>query len=116
MEDRFGPPPKSAKALVRLMRTKPALRHLRALSAEGGASRIALKLADDTPLPVSAVQKLLANSRGNYGLTPSGRLSRKLGVGERPGTLRLLERMLAELKACLDEASQAFQASRREGR
>ncbi|MFM2416546.1 MAG: hypothetical protein RL385_1269 [Pseudomonadota bacterium] len=75
MEDRFGPAPESARALVRAMSIKPALRGLRALGCEASKTRVALHLADDAPLDIAQLVVLVTQSKGRLKLTPDRKLT-----------------------------------------
>ncbi|MBX3183653.1 MAG: transcription-repair coupling factor [Polyangiaceae bacterium] len=98
MEDRFGPAPREAVALVELMRLKTELRALGVLGCEASAQSVTLHLAPNTPLRAEAVTRLVSERARAYRLTPDMRLTRRLRPGEVVQSgLELASRMLSEL-------------------
>jgi transcription-repair coupling factor (superfamily II helicase) len=97
MEDRFGPPPSEARALIRLMTLKCELRKLRVLGCEATSKSVTFHLRDDTPLDPKKVLELARLPRSPYKLTPD-RLTRKF-EGASDG-LQNCETMLVELSRC----------------
>jgi transcription-repair coupling factor (superfamily II helicase) len=96
MEDRFGPPPESARRLVKAMALKTELRRMRALGCESNARLVKLHLRDDTPLDPAKVTALIRSSGGAWKLTPDMRLSRRFD-GTGGDALANAESALAEL-------------------
>ena len=94
MEDRFGPPPREALALVQMMRLKTELRRIRALGCEASSKLVALHLRQDTPLDGGKLLELAAHPKSLYRLTPDGKLTRRFDGGD---GLTNAEVMLAEL-------------------
>ena len=94
MEDRFGPPPREALALVQMMRLKTELRRIRALGCEAGAKLVTLHLRQDTTLDGSKLLELAAHPKSRYRLTPDGQLTRRFDGGD---GLSNAETMLSEL-------------------
>jgi transcription-repair coupling factor (superfamily II helicase) len=102
MEDRFGPPPESARKLVRLMRLKVELRRLRALGCEATRRTVTLHLSDDTPLDPQKLLGLVQTKRSGYRITPDMRVVRRFGDDEpMKGGLDAADRVLGELAKCL---------------
>jgi transcription-repair coupling factor (superfamily II helicase) len=98
IEDRFGPPPEEARALLHLMSIKTELRRLRVLGCEATRQRVTLHLRDDAPLDAAGLAKIVQTRRATYRLTPDFKLTRLSGVGERfTSSLDAAERLLAEL-------------------
>jgi transcription-repair coupling factor (superfamily II helicase) len=64
MEDRFGPLPLEARALLRTLEVKIRLRRLGALGIEAGPDRVALHLSDKTTLDPARVLALV-NQKGS---------------------------------------------------
>ncbi len=75
MEDRFGPPPRQALDLVRVMRLRPALRHYRVLGCQATSKRVTLHLRQDTPLDPAKLIALVGQPRSPWTLTPDMKLS-----------------------------------------
>jgi transcription-repair coupling factor (superfamily II helicase) len=101
MEDRFGPPPAEAKALVRMMSLKTELRRLRVLGCEATAKSVTLHLRDDTPLDVAKVLELVRGAKSPYKLTPDMRLTRRFEGADPAATgLSRAETLLADLAKC----------------
>ena len=101
MEDRFGPPPTEAKALVRLMSIKTELRRLRVLGCEANTRAVTLHLRDDTPLDVSKVLELVRAPKSSYKLTPDMRLTRRFEGADPAATgIARAETLLSELARC----------------
>ncbi len=78
MEDRFGPPPEEALALVRVMRLRPLLREFRVLGCEALKKRVTLHLKDDTPLDPQKVMGLVTRDK-RYQLSPDMKLTCRFG-------------------------------------
>ncbi|HEY2409836.1 MAG TPA: transcription-repair coupling factor [Polyangiaceae bacterium] len=98
LEDRFGPPPETARHLIELMRIKTELRPLRALGCEASAKGVTLHLASDTPLDPDKIRALVTRKGSPYRLSPDGRLTRRALESEAlVNGLVLADRMLAEL-------------------
>ncbi len=94
MEDRFGPPPREALALLQLMRLKTELRSVRALGCEANAKLVTLHLRGDTPFDGGKLLELAAHPKSRYHLTPDGKLTRRFEGGD---GLTNAETMLSEL-------------------
>ncbi|MDH5492315.1 MAG: transcription-repair coupling factor, partial [Myxococcales bacterium] len=75
LEDRFGEPPPAARAFVRVMALRPALRRLRALGCEATGRRVALHLMQDTPLDPAQVMGLVAEPSSPWKLSPDMKLT-----------------------------------------
>ncbi|MCA9532950.1 MAG: transcription-repair coupling factor [Myxococcales bacterium] len=75
MEDRFGPPPPPAQALLRVMALRPLLREYRILGCEADERRVALHLRADTPLDPAKVMALVGLPRSPWKLTPDMKLT-----------------------------------------
>jgi transcription-repair coupling factor (superfamily II helicase) len=95
MEDRFGPPPETARRLVKLMELKTELRRLRALGCEANDRLVTVHLRDDTPLDPPKITALIRRTHGVWKLTPDMRLSRRFDPPR--DTLSNAEAMLSEL-------------------
>jgi transcription-repair coupling factor (superfamily II helicase) len=99
--DRFGSPPREARALIELMRLKTELRKLKALSCEASSKSVALRLREDTPLDPVLLARFVAEPGSAYRLSPDGRLSRRAHESERfRDGLEHTERLLHELRGC----------------
>jgi transcription-repair coupling factor (superfamily II helicase) len=98
LENRFGPLPRPAQNLVELMQLKASLRALRALSCEASARAVTLHLRHDTPLDVTRLMRLAAESSATYRVTPEGRVVRRPNAREAGlSGLNLASRLVAEL-------------------
>lgn len=78
IEDRFGPPPPPAKALLRAMHLKPRARELRAHGLELVGKRLTLHLRDDTPLDPEKILELVSRPGSGYQLSRDMRLTKRL--------------------------------------
>lgn len=78
IEDRFGPPPPPAKALLSAMRLKPRARDLRAHGLELVGKRLTLHLREDTPLDPAKVLELVSRPGSGYQLSRDMRLTKRL--------------------------------------
>ncbi len=99
LADRYGPPPDEVALLAEIMVVKGLGRRLRATAIELSEARLALALADDTPLLPEQVMKLVNAKRSPWRLTPDMRLSRSFSIEDRADRLKLAQRLLAELLA-----------------
>lgn len=105
MEDRFGPPPESARRLVQLMRVKTELRRLRVLGCEANERVVSLHLAQDHRLDTNALIGLVQKKASPYKVTPDMRLMRRATDRDHwKHGLDAVEALLAEL-APLSKAS-----------
>ncbi len=77
LEDRFGPPPREALALIEVMRIKWRLRELLILGIEATASRVTLHLHPDTRLDPRKLMPRLQSDPERWRLTPDMRLTRR---------------------------------------
>ncbi len=101
MEDRFGPPPVEARALVELMRLKTELRRLMVLGCEASAKSVSLHLRDDTPLDPMKIGELVGKKKSPWRISPDGRLARRVVEGESfPNGIALADKALEELAEC----------------
>lgn len=101
LEDRFGPLPVPAEALVQLMQLKTQLRKLRVTSCDASARSVTLHLLGDTPLQTDKVLKLTAAHPQTHRITPRGQIVRTATEAEQSlGGLRLAAAMLHELAQC----------------
>jgi len=99
LEDRFGPPPESARRLVHLMRLKTELRKLRVLGCEANARAVTLHLADDHRLDPNEIIALVQRRGSPYKVSPDMRLSRKVTDHDTwKNGLDALETVVAELQ------------------
>jgi transcription-repair coupling factor (superfamily II helicase) len=102
--DRFGPAPPEVGLLADLMVLKSHARRLRAQSLELSETRLALALAEDTPLSPEKVLRLVNTKRSAYRLTPDMRLLRALPAeaAQSPeARLAAARAALQELLACV---------------
>jgi transcription-repair coupling factor (superfamily II helicase) len=97
LEDRFGPLPEAARALVRAMSVKPALRALRVLGCEASRTRVALHLADDAPLDLGKLVVLMAQSKGRLKLTPDRKLAARFDERDEGDAIDRVEALVREL-------------------
>ena len=99
MEDRFGPPPETARRLIHLMRLKTELRRLRVLGCEASAKVVVLHLADDHRLDVEKLAKLVQGRPKEFQVTPDMRLTRRATAKD--GWKNGLEGLETVLRECL---------------
>ncbi|MFK7990981.1 MAG: transcription-repair coupling factor [Sandaracinaceae bacterium] len=97
MEDRFGPAPKPAVALVRAMRLKPPLRELRVLGCEASPTRVTLHLREDTPLDPAQIMGLVAKRPSPWKLSPDMKLTRRFDGDAGTDSLEQVDDVLAAL-------------------
>ncbi|MCA9581721.1 MAG: transcription-repair coupling factor, partial [Myxococcales bacterium] len=97
LEDRFGPPPAPTRQLIRAMRLRPALRHLRVVGSEASPTRIALHLSADTPLDPVKVMAKVAMPASPWALSPDMKLTRRYEPGEPGDSIDRLGAVLDEL-------------------
>ncbi len=95
--DRYGTAPPEVEVLAEIMIVKGLGRRLRATAIELSESRLALALADDTPLRPEQVMDLVNKKRSPWRLTPDMRLSRSWQEAERPDRLKIARKLLEEL-------------------
>lgn len=101
LEDRFGPLPLPAEALVQLMRLKTQLRKLRVTSCDASARSVTLHMLGDTPLKTEKVLQLTASHPETHRITPRGQIVRTATEPEQSlGGLRLADALLKELETC----------------
>jgi transcription-repair coupling factor (superfamily II helicase) len=100
LEDRFGPPPQSARNLLTLMGLKTELRRLHVLGCEATKTRVTLHLREDTPLDPKRVTDLVRAAKSPYKLSPDMRLTRRFDEGS---SLANVETTLSELSKCLKD-------------
>ncbi len=102
LEDRFGPPPESARRLVHLMRLKTELRKLRVLGCEANARSVTLHLAEDHRLDPAALVALVQRKGSPYRATPDMRLTRRATEHDAwKNGIDALETVVAELQPVL---------------
>jgi transcription-repair coupling factor (superfamily II helicase) len=104
LTDRYGAPPDEVGVLAEIMIVKGLGRRLAATAIELSESRLALALADDTPLKPEKVMALVNKKRSPWRLTPDMRLSRGFLDAEREGRLKLARALLEELLASATSA------------
>jgi transcription-repair coupling factor (superfamily II helicase) len=102
LEDRFGPPPQSARNLLTLMTLKTELRRLHVLGCEATKTRVTLHLREDTPLDPKKITDMIRAPKSPYKLSPDMRLSRRFEEGS---SLANAETVLSELAKCLEPAT-----------
>jgi transcription-repair coupling factor (superfamily II helicase) len=106
MEERFGPPPPTARDFVRVMSLKPSLREIRALGCEADLRRVTLHLSEDTPLDPAKLMPLVAMQGGSWSLSPDMKLTRRYRdqePGDAVDRVRLLLRELEPLRSREEE-------------
>jgi transcription-repair coupling factor (superfamily II helicase) len=99
LTDRYGAPPDEVATLAEIMIVKGLGRRLAATAIELSEARLALALADDTPLRPERVMELVNKKRSPWRLTPDMRLSRAWQEAERADRLALARKLLEELAA-----------------
>lgn len=102
MEERFGPPPAPARAFVRVMAVKPALRDLRVLGCEASSNRVTLHLREDTPLDPAKLMPLVSAVGAGWSLSPDMKLTRRYreeDSGDAVDRVRSLLRELGPMRA-----------------
>jgi transcription-repair coupling factor (superfamily II helicase) len=97
MEERFGPPPPPARAFVRVMSVKPALRELRALGCEADSRRVTLHLREDTPLDPAKLMPLVSMSGADWSLSPDMKLTRRYPEEDSGDAVDRVRSLLREL-------------------
>ncbi len=98
LHDRYGQPPEEVELLGDIMAVKSLGRRLGATAIELSDARLALALAEDTPLQPADVMKLVNQPKSPWRLTPDMRLMRGWqGEEEKKGRLRLAKGLLADL-------------------
>jgi transcription-repair coupling factor (superfamily II helicase) len=105
LEDRFGPPPPPAFALLRAMSLRPRLRAWKVLGCEANADRVTLHLRADTPLDPAKVMRLVTQPQSPWKLTPDMKLSRRFTAQESGDAIDHVGEVLRALSHALkDEA------------
>ncbi|MGB8329456.1 MAG: transcription-repair coupling factor, partial [Polyangiales bacterium] len=97
MEERFGAPPPPARAFVRVMALKPALRELRALGCEAELKRVTLHLREDTALDPAKLMPLVATPGAGWSLSPDMKLTRRYRDEEAGDPVDRVRSLLREL-------------------
>jgi transcription-repair coupling factor (superfamily II helicase) len=97
MEERFGQPPPPARAFVRVMSVKPALRELRVLGCEADSKRVTLHLREDTPLDPNKLMPLVSTAGGGWSLSPDMKLTRRYREDESGDAVDRIRSLLREL-------------------
>lgn len=97
LRDRYGEPPDEVQLLADIMVVKGLGRRLGATAIELSETRLALALADDTPLRPEQVMRLVNAKKSPWRLTPDMRLTRHWLPGEAPDRPKLARALLAEL-------------------
>ncbi len=106
MEERFGPAPQDARALVQLMEIKTELRRLKVLGCEATSRYVTLHLREDTPLDAAKIMNLVRKPKSPYRLTPDMRLTRRFDMqDEEQGGLANAQALLQELAQCMKPAA-----------
>jgi transcription-repair coupling factor (superfamily II helicase) len=106
MEDRFGPPPAPALALVRAMALRPPLRALSVLGCEATRDRVTLHLREDTVLDPAKVMQLVATRDSPWRLSPDMKLTRRFRETESGDAIDHVGEVLRVLGRCRkDEAA-----------
>ena len=98
--DRYGPLPSEVTVLGDLMVLKALARRLGAQSLELTRTRMAVALAEDTPLRPERVLGLVGAPGSAYRLTPDMRLLRALDAKEQRAPAEAAKRCLLELCSC----------------
>jgi transcription-repair coupling factor (superfamily II helicase) len=102
LEDRFGPPPQSARNLIVLMSLKTELRRLRVLGCEASKTRVTLHLREDTPLDPRKITELVRAKGSPYKLTPDMKLTRRFDDSSgSASSLANTETLLSDLQKCM---------------
>jgi transcription-repair coupling factor (superfamily II helicase) len=103
LEDRFGPPPPPAMALVRAMSLRPRLRAYKVLGCEANAERVTLHLREDTPLDPAKVMRLVAQPQSPWKLTPDMKLTRRFSSQESGDAIEHASDVLRALASTLKD-------------
>ncbi|RMF21585.1 MAG: transcription-repair coupling factor [Deltaproteobacteria bacterium] len=97
LTDRFGPPPRPVRDLVRVMALRPGLKRLAVESLKAGGKAVALRFHESSPIEPEALVELARSGDGRYRLRPGGVLTMTLagaGWDERVGEVEeLIERL-----------------------
>jgi transcription-repair coupling factor (superfamily II helicase) len=99
VEDRFGHPPDEVRLLGDLMACKCLARQLHATTLEISETKLALALAETTPLDPARVAKLVGGRRSLFRLSPDMRLTRTFTEAEREGRAPAAKKILQDLLA-----------------
>jgi transcription-repair coupling factor (superfamily II helicase) len=99
VEDRFGQPPDEVRLLGDLMVCKCLARRLHAATLEISETKVALALAETTPLDPARVARLVGGRRSLFRLTPDMRLTRTLTEAERGERVQATKKILQDLLA-----------------
>ncbi len=106
LTDRFGPPPRPVRDLVRVMGLRPGLKKLAAESLKAGGGTVALRFHESSPIDPDALVELTRRGQGRYRLRPGGVLTMKLTGGEwdeRVGEIEELIERLSDLAVVGDK-------------
>jgi transcription-repair coupling factor (superfamily II helicase) len=101
--DRYGPVPGEVVLLAELMAVKALARDLRAVAVDLSARKMAVALAEDSPLDPAALAALLAAEGSRYQLTPDLRVVRRWTEDEARSPTEAAKRCLLELAGCVTQ-------------
>ncbi|MBI5481358.1 MAG: transcription-repair coupling factor [Deltaproteobacteria bacterium] len=99
VEDRFGRPPDEVRLLADLMVCRCLARQLHATTLEISETKVALALAETTPLDPARVARLVGARRSLFRLSPDMRLTRTFTEAERGGRAAAAKKILQDLLA-----------------
>ena len=97
LNDRYGSPPTEVQLLSDIMLVKGLGRRLGATQIELSETRLALALADETPLAPAQVLRLVNEKKSLWRLTPDMRLSRHWLEAEKADRLKMAKVLLSDL-------------------
>ena len=101
LTDRYGPPPKEALLLARVMADKLIVRRLRARAYELTPTRFVLALGNETPLDPVRVLRLCSQPGTRFKLSSDMRLTYAFTDGERRDHLTAARQRLLEIERTL---------------
>jgi len=101
LTDRYGPPPKEALLLARVMADKLIVRRLRARAYELTPTRLVLALGNDTPLDPVRVLRLCSQKGTRFKLSSDMRLTYAFDDMERRDHLTAARQRLLEIERTL---------------
>jgi transcription-repair coupling factor (superfamily II helicase) len=98
LEDRFGVLPKEAKAFVRVMRIRPALKRLLVLSLKASDNVVALRLDSRSTVSADLLLAMASRQPKRYRLRPEGVLMMTVVPGGWDGLVDEIEKLLDVLE------------------
>jgi transcription-repair coupling factor (superfamily II helicase) len=98
LEDRFGSLPKEAKAFVRIMRLRPALKRLLVVSLKASGDVVALRFDSRSPVPPELLLAMAQKQPKRFRLRPEGVLMMTTALSGWDGMVTEIELLLDKLE------------------